>query len=510
MTYHGEPICLVTFNGVAVPVPQFTTTHSVDAPVGIATIVVPAHIDVANDADVEIQLGYAETGTSVVFRGTVTNVSWSFDANGKQRRVTCDGFLRRLNHDNDAELVYVGANSLFDIARSITDRRDIPTVHVDLITYLDGVTPIVLGGNDFVDDGDVVVQRRQKHLAWLQGTLGLFGYQIFERPQGDARIMRVGGLPSAATPWSITQGVDALKLDRTWSRYDRADYVDVTGARWTDADGIAVQIRSFPATVVEPDYVIASVRSDLLTTQALADLARNIVEINQGEPSDVQSYRTVGTPGIQPGDSVMVKGSGIDMPNAEPRWAMRVHHEFSERGFWTTVDCWAGAGVALGGGDDAITIPVATGPIHLGDETVPWYAAPTPSGKTYRTSFDVPSEYTAIVLEWLGHGSNSDFADGTSSELTVSQIVVLQDGEEVGKTDLPVLPEDYEKRLDYTNLSHWTRSRRPVPGRLKTGRADIEIRAGEIKNRGHVDDFEIRDITLTLTGQGRPTVPEVR
>lgn len=510
MTTHGTPIALVTFNGIPVPAPQFTTTHSIDQQIGIATIYVPAHIEIAHEAEVEIQAGYRETGTSVIFRGTITRISWEFDKSGKRRQVSCDGYLRRLNQVNDSSLVFAGRNQLYEIARSLTNRIDIPVMLIDSVVDLSTGTPVVLGGNEFVDDGNVPVPRRQRHLSWLTNALEMFGYRLFERPAGDGRVMLVSGLPSADTPWSISEGVDAIRLSRTWSRYDRADYVDVTGASWTDADGVANKIRSFPAVVAEPDWEIATLSSDLLVNQGLADLARNVIEINRGEPSDVQAYRTAGLPNLQPGDTVMLTSASLDIPTPESQWVMRVHHEFSDRGFWTSVDLWSGAGVPLAGGVDSVTIPVATGPIHLGDEVVPWYAAPNPSGKSYKIPFTVPDEFTAIVLEWLGHGSNSDFTDGASSELTVSKIILWQGGEEIGKVDLPVLPEDYEKRLPYSQLEHWTRSRRSVGGRLKAGTAELEIVSGEIASRGHVDDFEVRDVVLTLTGIGHTVVPEVQ
>src|SRR5699024_8109092 len=153
-------------------------------------------------------------------------------------------------------------------------------------------------------------------------------------------------------------------------------------------------------------------------------------------------------------------------------------------------------------------IRLQTAPIHLGDEVIPWYAVPGPSGKSVRVGFTVPDDFFSLKIVLYAHGVNSYLLDAGNTESTVSTLKFWQAGEEVSSGTLDSLAEDYEQRLPYgAGLTHWTRVAIAMPNGLKRGRAELEIIAGEdsrLPPATKLDDFEIRNVDLYASGVGVP------
>lgn len=508
------PASLVTIEDRPVLVEAWETQHGVDRPIGTASITLPLPLPsyVALNARVEIQAGYRETGTQRVFSGRITDIDRDFDDGGAFARIRCTDWMELLDYTDEADLVFPGATRLADIFRSLCQRRRVPMYTTEHVFYANGHTHVVFGGNPYVDDGNVIIQKRTSPLQWLDRKARLVGYRVYGAPNGQARLTRVSGKPDTAA-YGGAEGVDVLRMGRSQRLSEMATFWEITGATYTDDDGVPIKLRSIPASVppdpllTPPGYRGRTLSDRDIVTQGRADAIRQVQEIDYSAPRDVVTWETAGNPALQPGDSVYVTSSTLEI---EPsfRWVMSVRHGWSDRGFWTTFEGWAGAGSKLPHGDDAVTVVIGRGPYHLGDEDVGWYAVPNPRGASLTIPFTVPDDYTAIVLTGLGHGVNSQLIDGAASdELKVSKIEVWQNGESVGTVDLPAMPEDYWARKDYRDIAHWVPFRKPLPGSLEPGRAEIRIIAGE---QAGLDDFELRDLALTLSGVGKPVLPDVR
>lgn len=508
------PATLVTIAGRPVQVETWETQHGVDQPIGTASLTLPLPLPsfVGLNVPVEIQAGYRDSGTHRVFSGRITDIDRDLDDGGSFARVRCTDWMELLDYTDESDLVFPGLTLLADIFRSLCRRRRVPMYTTDHVFYANGFTHVYFGGNPYIDNGDVIIEKRTSPLQWLDRKARLVGYRVYGAPNGQARLTRVSGKPDTAV-YGGAEGVDVVRMGRVQRLSDMATFWEINGASYTDGDGVPIKIRSIPASVppdpllTPPGYRGRTLSDRDIVTQGRADSIRQIYEIDYSAPRDIVTWETAGNPHMQPGDSIYVTSSTLEI-DPSYRWVMTVRHAWSDRGFWTTFEGWAGAGTQLPHGNDATTVHLATGPFHLGDEVVPWYAVPAPRGSSLTLPFTVPDTYTAIVLTGLGHGINSQLIDGSpQDELKVSKVEVFQNGESVGTIDLPVMPEDYWAMRDYHNLANWVSFRKPLPGSLEPGRAELVITAGE--NSGY-DDFEVRDLALTLTGVGAPVLPNVR
>lgn len=509
----------VTVNGVPTMVEAVDTQHGVNQKIGTASIemILPNPGHVTLNAPIEVQAGFKDSGLATIFSGRITDASASVSDRGFSDELRAAGWATLLDFRAPRDLVYPPSSMLQDIFRSLCQLRRVPKYQADDVRYPGGITPVRLGGNPLVDNGNVVIPRRTTPLAWLDQKVRLFGYRVFDTPSGVLRLKRVSGMPPGAgyDHGPYDQGVNAYEMGRQDDVEPMVNYWEVRGARYTDADGVNVEVRSIPASVPyaweldPPGYRADGLSDDALVSVGLADAVRNVQEIDWSRPYEEESWEIDLDHRIQPGDIAGFRSLTLAVPATRRLWAMSVRNTASDRGYSTTVSGWAGAGVALPAGNDAVSYSVGVGPYHLGDETIPWYAVPAPSGTTRSFWLTVPDEYTSIVLSGKAHGTNSYFIEGANSESTVSTIEVWQAGEKVGSTDLPVLPENYARRLPYSNVAHWTSFRLPVPGRLEPGSVRIDFVAGEDKKAtgGPIDDYEIRDVWITLAGVGQPILP---
>ncbi len=509
------PACLVTVGGVPVDVEAWDTQHGVDQLIGTAnlTIPMPLHPNVAYNASVEIQAGYTSSGLQRVFSGRIVGIDRSFDIRGATARIRCNDWMELLDYTDERDIVFRGPVLLAEMFRSFCRRRRMPMFSTDHVYYANGFTHVYFGGNPNVDGGDVIVRKRTSPLEFLSQKARLVGYRVYGAPNGQARLSRVSGKPVAGVSWG-TEGVNVISMGTSGNLKDMVTFWEVTGASYTDNDGIPVKIISRPAAVpaspllTPPGYDGDTLNDSSIVTQGRADAIRQILEIDHSVPREVVDWETTGHPELQPGDGVVLWSQTLEI-DSSPRWVMSVRHGWSRQGFWTTFTAWAGAGTPLPNGSDSISLDVFPGVIHLGDEPVPWYHNPNPQGRDYTISFNVPDTYTAIVLSGLAHGVNSQFIDGAGTDdLKVSSFEFWQNGERVGSAvDLPVMPENYDLQLDYTNFDNWIPFRKAAPGQLEAGSAELRFIAGD--NAGS-DDFEVAMLKVTLTGVGTTELPRVR
>lgn len=492
-----------------------TTTHRVDRPTASATVVVEAPLRsyVREGSTVEIIAGYPGVSARM-FHGYATTLNSRLDSSGRYATITAKGWCNLLNDRPERTLRWNGPIDLKHIVISLLNHFRVPQYLVDDITYDNG-TPIRLGVNSLVSDGEVVIDTGTNALSWLTQTLGLFGYAIYDTPIGEVRVKRISGLPVGDPVVTVQQGDIGYRYDRQRTSDGMANYWRVTGASYTDEDGVQQQIVSIPATVT-PHIAFRGKQirkldrsSGIIETQAMADLVRNVLERDYGVPIAEVSAQVDLAPLVNPGDVAKVTSPVVQAE--DDVWITAIDHRMPRQGMMTsTIRGTRGNGTALPAGNDCITLPLQTAPVHLGDERVPWYAVPNPSGREISIPFTVSNNYTSMKIVGLGHGCNSYLIGNESVDAGVSRFVIQQNGEEISSGDLPVLPENYNERLPYgASDEHWGRFVVPMPGQIKPGQATLKIISGEdtrLPAHTRWDDFEVKSIHLIACGVGQPEI----
>lgn len=527
---YKAPRMVVRIGGYTVDASDVTVRHSVKDPIGTCTIELAAPIPeyVTLGAKVEVQMGYPQL-TGIVFRGPIPHIKTAIDIQGRHATISAVSNGNRLNRKDYVDVTYAGAISLKDLFQAVCTRRKVESFFSDDTTYVDrdtGATNTIFYGNNIdANKKSVKVAKKTTSLSFLNSAGNILGYYTFDTPNG-VRQKRVAGLPDATAAIAVTEAWNAFSITRDVDAGDLAPYVEVFGAKYTDADGATVALRSIPLSL--PDNAILRElygegwarderSSDLLDTIALCDAARNVAEMEQGAPTELVSWETHGAPLLMPGDVVDV--TSPTTAAAGLQWVMSVEHRFGKDGFFTTCEGWRGNGAALPRGEDCITIPIPGGPWHVGDEYLPHYAVPSPSGLKIRIPFSVTQEYSSLTIRGWAHGCNSYLIDNKNTDSKVSRFEIRKqstpddDDDTSGSGDLPVLNEDLALQRPYGQMSggvltyaYWSRFVVPIPNGLEVGDYYLDMLSGK-DNVGGQDDFEAALLTLTACGVGEPVMP---
>jgi hypothetical protein len=518
----------VRIGGVAITATEATTRHSVDRPVGTCTVYTqaPRPASVTMNAEIEIEMGYPGA-VRRTFHGFIPSDESVTDMGGNVLRIEGAGWASRLAYPEPAGVEIAGPVSLKDAFRSLCAMREIPTYLADDTTYVDGVTPIMLGGNDQINAGHVRFDDRTDPLAWLTRVAELYGYRVFDAPDGSVRLKRVSGLPpdDATSLATYAEGVNAFRLSRQRSTDPMATYIEVLGARYTDSTGGSLQIRSIPDEVPyaeeldPPGYRKLTVSNQEIVTDTQAAGVRNVYEVDRSEVWEWVSWEYAGRPDAQPGDVVTLTGTSHGL-SASRLWLMGIDQSVNDQGYIARMEGWAGAGEPLAAGNDCVTQAVTIagdGVAHLGDETLSHYKDPSPDGTEVTISFTVTdADYSSLRISGRVHGSNSV---SNTTAVEGSKIEVWQrpdpslpesgsnENRRVGSIDLPTANEELSRRRNYSSSNtYWQSFDLPLPGTLKEGAAQLKLIAGE-HDDDRYDDYEIKDLELTYCGVGEPSLP---
>lgn len=511
---------LVLVGGVATTCTAVTTRYSVDEPVGtcMLTLPLPLPANVTFGADVEVQAGYPGA-VGAIFRGVVPTLRGAISRTGRTATIIAASHGGRLARKDTNDLVLSGPISLKAIFESLCSRRLVLSYRSDDTTAPDGSTVITFGNNSDANGRTVTIPRTTQAIDFLSRTARLVGYRVFDTPEG-VRQQRVSGMPNSAATFKVVEAWNALDL--TWEGDANAivNYREVFGADYTDADGIQTPIRSIAETVPNNPILAAiwgegyqrdELSDNLIDEYWLADIVRNVAEIDAGDVRETVTWETHGAPDLMPGDVAEVRSDTLAL--AGRQWVMSVQHTMSsDRGFKTTCTGWRGAGSALPAGNDCVVTPIPGGPFRLGDEYLPWYSVPSPYPGPVIIPFTVTEHYTSLAIYGLAHGSNSQFIGGQNTDLTISRFEIHQNGEKIGEGNLPVLDENYAQQLPYsTSDEYWDRFVIPISGtaNLEPGTAELRIIAGEnssLPSSTKRDDLEVKDLVLRSCGVGVPVI----
>lgn len=536
MAAHERPVppLYVRIAGVAVAATEAHVRHSVDTPIGTATVYCAAASLPAGElinAELEIEMGYPGA-TRRRFLGVIPQHGVTTDRSGRKARVEGVHRIARLAYRTRGTTELTGPLSLKDGFRSLCESRDATPYLSDDTTYVDGVTVIMLGGNLEITGGHVRFDNRESPLDWGTRNAAHFGYRWFGAPDGSTRQARVSGLPPETEPvaFAYADGVNCYRVETATDRDKMVTSWEVIGARYTDADGGVNEIRSIAATVPfdarldPPGYREDTYATQDLVTDAQAAGARNCLEVDRSDVWETVSWDCAGHPALQPGDIVTVQAPTHGIAAPTRYWLMSIDESVTSRGYRATMEGFRGTGQALAAGNDCTTQPVTIpgdGILHVGDETVAWYADPGPDGIDITVAITIASEdYSSLKLSGRCHGTNTWGTGnlGTPSTGSVVEVWQLDDptlpesgSNEMarrGSLTLPTHDEEYAKHRPYgTSNQFWLDFDLPLPGSLRAGAAELHFIAGENPS-GH-DDYEVSDLVLTTCGVNLPAFPGV-
>lgn len=506
---------VVRVGQVVVPAFDLTTSHDSDRSTASATVMIeaPLRTFMREGSTVEIVAGYEGVGDRI-FHGYAISLDSQLDKVGRWVTISAKGWCNLLADRPTKTMRWSGPIRLKEIVRSVLNHFQVPSYLIDDITYDNG-QPIVLGTNRQVGSQFIELSANSEALGWLRQLLELFGYAIFDTGSGEIRVKRLSGLPVGEPVMHVAQGEIGFFYSKLRTSDGMANYWRVTGASYTDEDGVQQQIASIPATITRHIAIRGrQIRkrdrsSEVLDTAALADQARNVLERDFGVPIENLQWTTELAPSVSPGDVAEVVSPAVQAD--ESVWITAVEHRLPRGGMKTTTFRGRrGNGTALPAGNDCVTMMLRADPVHLGDEVVPWYASPSPSGREVSIEFQVYDDYTSMKIVGLAHGCNSYLIGNTNAEASVSRFVILQGGEEISTGDLPVLAEDYNAQLPYASGDqHWGRFAVPMPGKIKPGTATLKIISGEdsrLPADTRWDDFEVKQVRIISCGVGHPEI----
>lgn len=520
------PNLTVFIDGVPTDVISVSTQHSVRQPVATARIAMnlPRPARVRANAAVMIQAGHNQY-VRTLFNGRIPAWDYAMSNNGDLLTINAVGWSSLLAYRERFDLTYQGPVLVADLFDSLCSRRAVPLYRADRVTDPSGEVDIALGGNRFVDDGIVTVSASGGFVSFLGNVTEPFGYAVYDAPDGTVRQSRISGAPTGTPVVTFTEGINIIDGSLQFSIADVANYHDVHGATYEDEIGASIPIRSIPAALTsDPNIPVnggvnySPYQNGMLVTQQLAEIVRNVREIDMSAPTETVRWSSAGLPGVSPGDVVEIVSATLGI--SRRYWVMSMDTTFSPDGFVTRWEGWSGGGQALPAGIDRVEIQLQEAPFHIGDENVPWYAVPSPVGTYKRWNVTIPKRATAVNLYLWHHGTNSQLVDGASNELSVTRWRVFTpdqnpddpDVKPVTSGTMPIDPEDYEKQLPYStfaynpttwevsNPGHWTRAAVNL-SRLDEGDYVFEIVAG--KSAG-IDDMEGRLVVVEIYGTTEP------
>ena len=530
-TLHGvdNPVGQLSFT-VRTPLPAALTSGT--GPIGkriVVTATMASHEGIVTEGNNRVR-GNLRQEASVIFSGTIRRRGFGSDPSGRTRTYACQDDLWMFGVETWEPQAWDGPILADTIIRGQLQSKGYGTsrrqpMFLDALRFPDG-SSFTLGGVAAVDDGQIVLRDGSSQLALMRNIAEVPGYKLYALPTGSPRMSRVLGIPPAVGTTDLFRADGGYReISNTTEGFsfrgeddaeDVTNYWEVFGASWTDADGTAIDIRSFPSYVLlAPDLPEdAKVRhqefsSPFILTQTQADGARVIREEDSGARARTVTIELDGMPTAYPGH--VHKLIAPDLLLGETYYVMTVVHTMDNRnGFRTTITYRRGAGTARTAGTDRCeTRTLFTNPIHLGDEYVGWYAVPNPYGTERVYSFAVSEEITGLAFLAEAHGCNSQYtAKPPPANLTGSKVVFEQPlGTVIGQNELPVLDERYTERRPYGSLATllWPPIRVGIPGTAAPGTVYVRLVAGTAGVGAA--DFELKNGRAMNCEKGVPRLP---
>jgi hypothetical protein len=265
---------------------------------------------------------------------------------------------------------------------------------------------IFIGGNGYVDDGQIRIEKDESWLDRCTELSTLFGYRSFDCPDGKFRTRKYRGLPDKKPSTDFTEGVDAFDIGYVRDTRPILTYIEVTGASGTDSFGqpfayrsVADVIPAHPLIPNPPGVAFTQISSEYLVSNDLCEQVREIAEIDFGDVYQEYSWSSYCHPWVHPGMVATLTFPTMGIIDTDV-WIKSVSTDISDDGIWSTYTGWIGSGIPLPGDDDCIRVP-----LRLGGGTV---------SRLYLTG-DAPTWHPTVL-----RGSWNDGGGGEEGSLEIS------------------------------------------------------------------------------------------
>lgn len=505
-----DPVRTVYVDGVTVLNMGVRHGHRVGrTATGTISTFLPRHPSIQPLATVEVQGGHNDlVGTQ--FSGYIPNWEGAITRLGNLLDVQLVGWSQLLHEPLREDLVFPGPVAADAVFVALCQMAGVPSSIAERAFYLDNVTPVMLGGNNAVDDGAYIIKALQSPLSQFARSVEPYRYFVTDFPNGAVVFHRVGGLPTGAPVVTFNEGLHLGTVRRGYNVRDVVNVWDVNGITYEDEYGGLVPIRSIadPDTVpphpeIRGGYRYKLERNSDIVRQDQADAIRNWLEIEYSAASAPVRWSGVALPGVNPGDCVAVESETVEASGN--LWLMGVDVDNNERGYTATYEGAAGAGEELPGIVDRTTITIQDAPVHLGDETRSNYAVPIPEDIVKEWPFSLPEKVGVANLRGWGHGWNSQLIGGVQTDLEVTKWEVWLAGVDRTNKDnrpessgtMPIMNEEISANRPYgAGLTWWSQ----FAINLRTLEAGDYVLVLKCGQKAGYDDGEVQDVYLELYG----------
>lgn len=355
MTLVVRPTSVVTINGEETPFTEWHTQHSVEAGIGQATVTIPRPIPshVFHGARILITAAN-DTGDDQVscfvgqIRGPVNDELGESDAT---TTIRADGPLWKLSLPARADFAWVGPITPRKLLKQLLLFWGVPHSKSKVEQFVHATTgvPLLLGGIPWFDDGRIIITRGSSPYALADRISRLFGYRIYDRPDGTIRVSRVNGRPPSAAH-GITEGEDILSCSRDIDLHDLTTYWEAVGASGSDLAGQAVEVRSVPKRGIKskfvpnpPKFIAGEISDSLLVTYPLASASRVAKEKDTaGITWNVRAELTdapARVANLAPRTAFTATVPDLDISGTR-YWQIGIGQDFTASGYWATITGW--------------------------------------------------------------------------------------------------------------------------------------------------------------------------
>lgn len=502
-----------------------TSTATITIPLPRPTVIQP-------NAAIRIEAGHNDL-IGTMFSGRIP--AWRSATTDRADLLTVRpvGWSSLLAYRDRYDLSWDGPITIRALFDALCARRGVPSYRADAVLSPDGTTEIALGGNLRIDEGKVKLAASTTPLAFLRSCAEPFGYRIYDTQDGTVRLSRLSGRPGNAPVVRFVEQQHILSADAEYDISGYANYHDVSGPTYEDEFGASIPIRAFPAQVspsplvpVNEGIAYEPYRNSLLVTQELAEIVRQVREIDGSAPHQPVSWSSVAVPGVSVGDTVAIDAPVIEAQQSY--WVDGLRVQLPESGALTaTWDGWVGGGESLPAGDNRTITMIQDAPRHYGDESLWHYAVPSPLPGPGVWPVTIPDRATAINVRGWHHGTNSQLLGGVQTDLEVTKWEVHLVGADrkaknyrpAASGNMPVSPENLSERIDpvtkegrykrfvvvagvVTDPGYWAQFAVNL-NRLDPADYSFELVPGI---KGGKDDFEVRRVAVEVFGIAEPIV----
>src|SRR5699024_4016580 len=131
-----------------------------------------------------------------LFSGTVPDRESAMARRGDTLTLPLTGWSSRIAEPFRDDVTFDGPVAADAVFVALCQMQGVPSYIAEAATYPDGVTPLMLGGNQFVDDGLVRFRANSSPLSQFQRLVEPYGYYVTDSLTGPVVFHRVSGKPT--------------------------------------------------------------------------------------------------------------------------------------------------------------------------------------------------------------------------------------------------------------------------------------------------------------------------